>query len=164
MWNDLCEKAKSRLKCRLKMDPIDDCWNIKDVKVDDLGSFITGWSKELYRRLSHQNCAFHSPTPQKKRSRKSANDLTGNFPNNYWLPPPLHTEVARLPSTTLGDRIYHDQIDNQTLRRPDGRPDGRPDRSRRPDWWPDFQTDHVRPNSALRLVHILLMCKYYRLE
>ena len=38
-----------------------------------------------------------------------------------------------------GDRITHDQIDDQTLRRPDERPD----RSRRPesDGWPDFRHD-----------------------
>ena len=35
---------------------------------------------------------------------------------------------------TQGDRIYHDQIDDRTLRRPDGRPDG----SRGPDGRPDF--------------------------
>ena len=38
---------------------------------------------------------------------------------------------------TKGDRIYYDQIDDQTLRRPDGRPD----HSRRPDRWPDSHRD-----------------------
>ena len=49
--------------------------------------------------------------------------------------PQLHSSCPDFASlqcphvSTKGDRIYHDQMDDQTLRRPDGRPDG----SRRPD-------------------------------
>ena len=42
--------------------------------------------------------------------------------------------------------IYHDQIDDQMLRRPDGRPD----HSRRPDRWPDSHSDqNVKIRSAI---------------
>ena len=53
-----------------------------------------------------------------------------------------HSHITRYKQyhksqVTKGDRIYHDQIDDQTLRRPDQRPD----HSRRPDRWPDSHRD-----------------------
>ena len=40
---------------------------------------------------------------------------------------------------TKGERIYHDQIGDLMLWRPNGRPDG----PRQPDWWPDFHRDQI---------------------
>ena len=56
----------------------------------------------------------------------------------------LFSKAGFTTSTTNAECIYHDQIDDQMLRRPDGRPD----RSRRPDGRPDFRRDQ---NMKIRL-------------